>query len=54
MRSWRSIGAMLLDMASIDKWYLFPSDPAYGRPLNPDRVTYRHTDIAGDEPARSQ
>jgi integrase len=36
--------AKLLDVASIDEWYLFSSDPDYGRPLNPDWVTHPYTD----------
>jgi integrase len=41
--------AKLLDVASIDEWYLFFSDPAYGQPLNPDWVTHRYTDMATDQ-----
>jgi integrase len=41
--------AKLLDVACIDEWYLFFSDPAYGRPWNPDWVTHRYTDMAADQ-----
>jgi hypothetical protein len=41
--------AKLLDVGSIDEWYLFSSDPAYGRPLNPDWVTHRYTDMAAEQ-----
>lgn len=40
--------AKLLDIAGIDDWYLFSTDPAHGRPLNPDWVTHRFTDMAAD------
>jgi integrase len=40
--------ARLLDVASIDDWYLFSSDPAHSRPLNPDWITHRYTDMAAE------
>jgi hypothetical protein len=41
--------AKLLDVASIDEWYLFSNDPAHDRPLNPDWVTHRYTGMAADQ-----
>lgn len=41
--------AKLLDVASVDDWYLFSNDPAHGRPLNPDWITHRYTAMAADQ-----
>ena len=38
--------ARLLDIPSINDWYLFSNDPGYAKPLNPDWVTHRYTDMA--------
>ncbi len=40
--------ARLLEVSCVDDWYLFSNDAAHSRPLNPDWVTHRYTDMAAD------